>query len=160
MSRRRWQLSVLAGLLAVGVGGAVWWSQRPSDEEIALHFLNRCGEEDYAKARSLLKSNPRIVRHRIGLYDGTLLHAVALFFSSTKPPEMLLAFGADLNARDALGQTPLRCALEAGNEPVARFLLARGAILGPAATRPTTQQVLDQLRRKHPDVKVTTGPAQ
>ncbi len=44
--------------------------------------------------------------------------------------ERLIREGADVNARDSFGMTPLHCAAAAGHEEAVRVLLAAGADIG------------------------------
>lgn len=65
--------------------------------------------------------------------------------------ELLLERGAEIEARDALGRTPLHQALERGNEPAARRLRERGARIDVfvAAALPDPQE-LDRLLDEDP----------
>jgi ankyrin repeat protein len=57
----------------------------------------------------------------------TALHYVAAYRNDERPARLLLGAGADLNARDLNGITPLQWAIVSGSEKVARVLLEQGA---------------------------------
>lgn len=61
----------------------------------------------------------------------TPLHSVARGGKSTEEPlvDLLLKRGANVNARNMAGETPLAIAAKAGNDAIANFLRARGAVL-------------------------------
>ncbi|MDP6439812.1 MAG: ankyrin repeat domain-containing protein [Candidatus Brocadiia bacterium] len=56
----------------------------------------------------------------------TALHGAALMGHSAAA-ELLLAYGAQVNARDALGKTPLHWAAQYGEQEVVGLLLTSGA---------------------------------
>jgi ankyrin repeat protein len=58
----------------------------------------------------------------------TPLHWVAQRTRGTKATKVLLANGADVNARDASGITPLALAIEHGKVNVAKYLQGHGAV--------------------------------
>jgi ankyrin repeat protein len=58
---------------------------------------------------------------------GTILHEAAKEDGSQSLMEMLVANGAQINALDNRGRTPLMSAVEASNPSAVRFLLQRGA---------------------------------
>jgi ankyrin repeat protein len=92
----------------------------------------------YALARMLDFENPAgvelLLRHgadadfRIPwMHDRTHLHRAVVYGRSVPIVRMLLAAGADPNARDARGATPLRYAVRHGREELAELLREAGA---------------------------------
>jgi hypothetical protein len=112
-----------------------------SDETMSLAFLNACSENDYSGAEKILSGNTSIVNHRLGLYDSTLLHVVATGYSSQQPVLMVVEYGAEINARDALGQTPLDCAIAAENIQAMEALNSQGASCGSPRNAPLNETV-------------------
>jgi RNA polymerase sigma factor (sigma-70 family) len=121
---------------------------------ILLGLLNRTAE--------LLDQDPALLNHRDdglaewALNGATPLHAAAGGgwpdgdWPRVEPIfELLLERGADIEAADALGRTPLHQALERGNEPGIRRLRERGACIDvfAAAALPDArelQRLLDE----------------
>ena len=79
-----------------------------------------------AKVKELLKANPKLIAETNGT---TPLHIVAHYHHNNHKQiaEFLLANGADVNAKNRRGATPLHVAARAGQKEVAEFLLANGA---------------------------------
>jgi ankyrin repeat protein len=95
--------------------------------------VTRCGKihaaahaGDVEKVKNLLAGNPGLVNARGILLGGTPLH-VAARRGKKDVAELLLANGADVNARDKMGKTPLHDAARHNSKDVAELLLAKGA---------------------------------
>jgi len=80
---------------------------------------------DLEKVKALLKSNPNLVFDKDN-YDTTPLHWAAQQ-GHKDVAELLLASGAQVNARNKYGDTPLHFAATAGSKEVVELLLAHGA---------------------------------
>jgi ankyrin repeat protein len=81
---------------------------------------------DFNRVVALLKDHPELVENKDSLGQTPLIVAV----NHNKPEimELLLANGADVNARDAKGHTPLILAMWVYNhDKMVRLLLAKGA---------------------------------
>jgi len=102
--------------------------------EIAELFISKGAEPDIfsasglglvEKVDSMLKHTPVLhaERDKLGL---TPLHWAALGGQVTVT-ELLLGYGADINAKDTNGSTPLHCAAVNGHKTVAELLLYHGA---------------------------------
>jgi ankyrin repeat protein len=96
-------------------------------EEMALNLLNnRAGLE--ASTQVLLVSERRYDGYSQGFPKNlTALH-IAANFGSDALVLLLLEKGADVNAKDSEGQTPLSWAGQNGHEAVVRLLLGRGDV--------------------------------
>jgi ankyrin repeat protein len=93
----------------------------PGDPSLLLFSLRVTGEDTPAIVESLVKAGADVNEH-----DG-FLHRTPLFEAYTAPgaATVLLAAGANIEARDDAGQTPL--IRDAMVEPMVRELLADGA---------------------------------
>ncbi len=107
--------------------GTVWRydpkiaSEAPIDNFIEWHVF-----DEVTKMQVLLDANPGVIVKRDK--DGwTLLHLAARDPRGKEVTELLLAKGADVNARRVLGWTPLHDAADSGSKDVAELLLAKGA---------------------------------
>jgi ankyrin repeat protein len=86
-----------------------------------IHEAAKAG--DLAKAKVLLRDYPNLVFSKTQDFGFTPLHD-AVLYGHKDMAELLLAYGADVNAMDNTGSTPL---CEAANKDVAELLLAHGA---------------------------------
>ena len=131
-----WSRAVIP-LIVVGlVTVAVWqfaertqpWDSRPSDP--GMEFMNLCYQDRFDAARAYLEEHPELATSPLAINASPSLVAVAFLDDEPRVVELLLEFGAPLDATDALRRTPLAIAIEAKNLRVARLLLERGAKLG------------------------------
>jgi cytohesin len=97
-----------------------FWSGLFQDKATKIHDAVRA--ENFAKVRALAGRNKAYVSARAHNGD-TPLHVAALK-GSKEIAELLLANGADVNAKDEVGFTPLH---HVGSKDVAKLLLAKGA---------------------------------
>lgn len=116
------------GLLLVGVVGlmAVSHSITWADD---IHSAARNG--DVAKVKELLTKDPSLVRDielPVSIFGGTPLH-VAAAWGQREVVEILLAFGADIEAKIRDEVTPLHEAAWSGHEGVSALLVSKGAKL-------------------------------
>ncbi|GLE02364.1 hypothetical protein PINS_up011202 [Pythium insidiosum] len=95
----------------------------------ALHTAAMDGHSDVV---AWLMAEGRDVNAR-GNSDATALHVAALSDNATEALHLLLASGADPNAVDAFGFTPLHRAIERGSLEAATLLLSGGANVTLAA---------------------------
>lgn len=89
-----------------------------------LHMIARKGSLTGTRLMLELGGDPNVCTYR----GRRPLHGV----SSPEKASVLLYAGAELNAEDNYGTTPLTWALRKGNLEVARFLLERGAVVDGA----------------------------
>ena len=61
-----------------------------------------------------------------GNYGSSILHSVTMPMPA-RVCKMLIQFGADINAQNQCGQTPLICAASVGNYECAKILIEHGA---------------------------------
>jgi ankyrin repeat protein len=83
-------------------------------------------EADCAIVEALLQASPELIKAR-NLGGDTLLHAAMHFMGHKEIVDLLLAKGADINAQNKEGKTPLQKAWESGNYELVDILLAHGA---------------------------------
>ncbi len=102
--------------------GSVQVQSKPEDE-----IQEAAAARDLNKLKSLLKDNPSLISSREPENGYTPLHTVVVRGGVTAVVEFLLASGADINAKDSSGLTPLFYAVSLGDEGVAELLLAHNA---------------------------------
>jgi ankyrin repeat protein len=86
---------------------------------------NECRFAGGRVVRALVRGGASVDAHD-GAKNCTALHMAARR-DNAEIAEALLECGADIEARDRLGETPLRRAVNCGNVDVAALLIARGA---------------------------------
>ena len=80
---------------------------------------------DVARVKALLKENPELVTSTWGFSGWTPLHLAAMNGHKTVV-ELLLAHGADVNAKKNKGVTPLYVATQYGRKDMAEWLRQHG----------------------------------
>lgn len=125
---------VAFGLLVVAAVGAAlgsvaYWCSLPgmTSEHHVFFFLNLCHDNKYEEAARYLDRHPEIATDRHAINDEPTLNAAAFFDGNPRTTELLLDYGADVNAADEFGTTALEVAITSGHLRVARTLLERGA---------------------------------
>jgi len=81
---------------------------------------------DLARVRALLGENPALLNVKDPQFGATLLHWAALR-GHAAVAEYLVAQGADVNAKNGAGETPLQVAQRAGRSDVVRVLTKSGS---------------------------------
>ena len=108
-------------------------------------------EGDLQTVKALLKGNPNLVFDK-DIYDTTPLHWAAQK-GHKEVAELLLANGADVNARNKYGDTPLHFAASAGSKDVVELLLAHGAEVNVVDRPPISETPLQSAAsRGHQDI--------
>lgn len=87
-------------------------------------------EARYPEVEEALLSRPELDPNVGGLLERPILHAY-VWRDNKKATERLLALGANVNLRDADGDTALHGAAETGNVEIMRMLLEKGADPNP-----------------------------
>jgi hypothetical protein len=108
--------TVIRKLLAAGVdvdGGGAFES---------TPLIAGCGSVDWGAASLLLEFEANVLRR--GAFGMSVLHNPRL---PVWLAEQFLRRGADVNAKDMLGETPLMLACAQGNRPLVRWLISKGA---------------------------------
>ena len=80
-------------------------------ENHAFVTFNLCAGGKYGEASDYVNRHPEVITHRMGLYKGTTLHFLATVNGDPKATKLFLDHGADVNATDDFGKTPLDYAL-------------------------------------------------
>jgi uncharacterized protein len=88
---------------------------------------------DWQKVNSMLKDNPDLVSNRTNI-GSTPLHMARNQYVA----ELLVAKGADINAKDNYNKTPLHSAAGYGRKSVLEFLLSKGADINAKCNGDTT----------------------
>jgi ankyrin repeat protein len=114
-------LTTIAAVVLVGCGG-------PSEAELALMDAARGGDIQAVKHHLAAGVDVNVI------YKGqTPLHLAATFRTPSignqrkEIVELLIAAGADVNAKDEGGQTPLHKAASGGHKEIVELLIAKGA---------------------------------
>lgn len=131
--------------LTLGLHGAVW-NEREDIAKIVLDHADEVSEKEWCELLSsaVMKTNVRLVKmlhehgapinaHRDIGHD-TILHQVCTHYPSEEMMDYLLKHGANLDARDSMGLTPLHALLgfyqyDELYTPMLRALLKAGARL-------------------------------
>lgn len=145
--------------------GSISWAARHGDDQMCRVFLAAGGDpNDTTGERAVppllyacMRKDPEIVKQLIEHganvnvvlkfdpeddTDSTLLH-MAVFYGNLDICEQLINAGADVNAADVLGETPLFVAVRKGKPAIAELLLTHGATCQPNKKGTTLEDVLD-----------------
>lgn len=95
-------------------------------EKATTNFFYAVEKGNIEQVKTLLTGNPNLVNAKYILNGATPLHNAA-FNNNKEMVELLLANGADVNAKDNGGQTPLFYSIYIGKKTTAELLLAHGA---------------------------------
>ena len=104
---------------------------RSYDGWTPLHAAGFSGHRELAER--LLAAGADVEARSSNYMANTPLHATIAGRQDLSTVELLLAWGADVNARGAGGYTPLHIAASRGNLPIIDLLLSRGADAHTAA---------------------------
>ncbi len=136
-------LVCLGGLLAVW-----WWSGRPEDRELIAEVLRLQHHGQHEELDAYLERYPAAVTARMGQWQRTALHLLAAGDPRTPPGvELLIQHGADVNATDLRGWTPLNDAVDRNHVEVVKLLLRHQGKPGvkiPAVYNPTIGKLLQE----------------
>ncbi|GBG76896.1 hypothetical protein CBR_g23110 [Chara braunii] len=116
------------------VARSIWEAVDLGDKQLVVRLLVQSGADintTYEQAMSTQSSlipgyAPEGERERVDLRGCMLLH-LACRVGDIALVELLLQYGAMVNARDAQGRTPLHHCIPCGNNTCAKLLLSRGA---------------------------------
>jgi ankyrin repeat protein len=132
----RIQSRYLGGLVAallIGVATTAALAQNATDTRV----VNAAQKQDKTALTSLLQNGAYVGGTQP---DGTTALHWAVNWGDLDSAELLMLFGADLNAKNDYGITPLLLACETGNAAMVEKLLARGA--NPNVTSPVGETPL------------------
>jgi ankyrin repeat protein len=103
-----------------------------------LEQIKKLGQkQDTVVLRQLFEAAPEVLTLR-DTHGQTLLHRACLEHKPTERLKLLIDAGADIDARNEIGQTPLHLAARAHNHDALRVLLSEGADLGALDNTGTT----------------------
>jgi ankyrin repeat protein len=131
------------GLSTVTVVALTWSSLAFCGE---IHDAAKAG--DMAKVEALLKENPELVSSQDNHNSRMPLH-LAVEEGKKDVAELLLAKGADVNARDSFGATPLHIS---ATKDIAELLLTKGADVNAKDTEGGTTPLHKAVHHGHKDV--------
>ncbi len=89
---------------------------------------------DLAKVKAFIQEGIDV---NTKVHGSTPLHC-AVRYGHKEVAELLIAKGADVNAKDTRGRTPMHCAARYGHKEVAELLIAKGADINAKDTRGRT----------------------
>lgn len=123
---------MLFAILALSIGLGLAQTRRGA-EAVNQGFQQALARADLATVTAMLKKNPALVNARNDR-DLMPLHVVSTGLvgddaAATQMARLLIAAGADVNARSASKQTPLHLAVSEGRQEIVALLLDRGADL-------------------------------
>jgi len=95
-------------------------------ESIIIAITTAIIEGDLEQVKALLKQNPKLVNEHEKEFGETLVHTAARW-GHKDVVDLLLTHGAEVNAQNKVGITPLFIAANEGHENVVKLLLAHGA---------------------------------
>lgn len=145
--------------------GSISWATRHGDDQMCRLFLDAGGDPNdttgeravppllYACSRKDPEMVKLLIQHGANVNvvlkfdpeddtDSTLLH-MAVFYGNLEICQELVAAGADVNAADVLGETPLFVAVRKGKPAIAELLLTHGATCQANKQGTTLEDVLD-----------------
>jgi ankyrin repeat protein len=112
-------------------------------------FVQALGSNNVAEVEHLLRSG-RSVSERFA-FELTPLH-VAAHYGAADCVRLLLERGADREAHDHMGHTPLLSALSAGSRETAARLIRAGALIAYRYVPRDTPEIRAQIRREHEEL--------
>lgn len=122
---------VIGGILILGILAAVAApalcadpSPSPSEKTEILHHFIVDGKLAYVE--NLLHRHPELVNNKLPVCQLSPLHS-AVLHNHKEIAQLLISKGADVNARDAKGKTPLTYALMCEFQEMVDLLRAHGA---------------------------------
>ncbi len=123
-------IAIFAGALVLATLVAAFLATRNHPqllrEEITRQFWDAVHNGRIESVRELLEREPSLSQARLPESDWTSLH-VAAKSGSTGLVDVLMAHGADVNAKTTLGETPLSVAIKSRQVGCVAALLAGGA---------------------------------
>jgi len=145
------------------IGWAAGSGVNPNRDVVALllergaqhHILSAIALDDLALVESIVEENPDALNRRRSRFEQrqTPLHFALAAPDGLHPKpaqyemaDLLIQLGADVEARDALGRTPLAVAMLRGDLEAMRLLKSAGANEPAPATPRTSQQALEAMR--------------
>lgn len=155
---------VQAHPLIAHMPGSISWAARHGDDQMCRVFLEAGGDpNDTTGERAVppllyacMRKDPEMVKlliqHGANVNvvlkfdpdddtDSTILH-MAVFYGNLDICQELVSAGADVNAPDVLGDTPLFVAVTKGKPAIAELLLTHAATCGPNKKGVTPEDLL------------------
>ena len=109
-------LTAIAAVVLVGCG--------PQPPDISIHEAAERGDIEAVKQHIAAGSDLSAMD---GEFGGTTALHIAALYGDKELAELLIANGADVNAKNRVGLTPLHRAAENGHKEIAEQLIAKGA---------------------------------
>jgi len=117
-------ITTIAAVVLVGCG--------PPPPDISIH--DAAGEGNIEAVKQHIAAGTDVDAKTRG--ETPLLWAAR--FGQSQVAELLIAEGADVNAKNVVGQTPLHCAAMAGHKEIIELLIAAGADVNAKTKRGDT----------------------
>jgi len=123
-----------------------------------LHFAGMNGA--FAAAEMLLEiSPPEHINEKIGPSQETVLHLASYRKGAVETVRLLLDMGADVNAVDNRGRTPLSRAIDGRDAEIVRLLIRRGADVAKMPQEKDSNPALFSLVNSHSDSNLAIAEA-